>query len=136
MPKRKAGLYPPEIQELIAEKSLALSKAQAFAGLGMADMARDLWVAAGEREERLAPLLEALGHDLEAAAHRISAAGCYQRAGVFGAAINLYQAALAGPLREQTRADVKKQLGDCLGEISREAFPSASRRREGSKAKA
>ena len=66
MPKRKASLYPPPVQDLIAEKSAVLSKAQAFSELGMEDMAQTLWEAAAGHEERLAPLLESLGHDLEA----------------------------------------------------------------------
>ncbi len=43
MAKRKASLYPPAVVDWIAEKSAVLSKAQAFAELGMADMARTLW---------------------------------------------------------------------------------------------
>src|SRR6266550_3979347 len=102
MPKRNVSLYPAPVQELIAEKSAVLSKAQAFAELGMEDMARTLWASAAGHEERLAPLLEALGLDLEAAVHRISAAGCYRRAGNLSAAVNLYRGALAGPLLEHT----------------------------------
>jgi hypothetical protein len=129
MPKRNASLYPPSVQDLIAEKSAVLSKAQAFADLGMGDMARTLWGLAAGYEERLAPLLEALGHDLEAAVHRISGAGCYRRAGDLTAAVNLYQAALSGPLLEHTRQEVSEQLAECLAEISRVTFHSAARRR-------
>ena len=94
MPKRKASLYPAPVQELIAAKAAVLSKAQAFADVGMEDMARTLWLSAAEHEERLAPLLEALGLDLEAAVHRISAAGCYRRAGTLTAAVNNYRGAV------------------------------------------
>ncbi len=103
MPKRSASLYPPAVELLIAEKSAVLSKAQAMAELGMGDMARTLWASAAGQEERLAPVLEALGHELEAAVHRISAAGCYRRAGDVTAAVNLYRGALAGPLLAHTR---------------------------------
>ena len=129
MPKSNPGLYPPLVQDLIAEKSAVLSKAQAFAEMGMGDMARTLWSSAAGHEERLAPLLEALGHDLEAAVHRISAAGCYRRAGDLAAAVNLFRGALAGPLLEHTRKQVQQQLAECLAEISRTTFPSASRQR-------
>lgn len=129
MPKRKAGLYPPLVQDLIAEKSAVLSQAQAFAELGMADMARTLWVSAAEQEARLAPLLDSLGHDLEAAVHRVSAAGCYRRAGDWTAAVNLYRAALAGPLLEHTRVEVEQQLAECLAELARSTFHRAGRRR-------
>lgn len=129
MPKRNAGLYPPAVQELIAEKSAVLSKAQAFAELGLADMARTLWAAAAEQEARLAPLLETLGHDLEAAVHRISGAGCCRRAGDFTGAINLLRAALAGPLMEHTRREVEQQLAECLDQLSRTSSRSTARRR-------
>jgi hypothetical protein len=129
MAKRNASLYPQPIQDLIAAKSAVLSEAQAFAELGMGDMACTLWAAAADHEERLAPLFEALGHDLEAAVHRISAAGCYRRAGDLTTAVNLYRGALAGPLLERTRLDVDQQLAECLAELARATFRSPPRRR-------
>lgn len=129
MPRRNAGLYPPPVQDLIAEKSAVLSKAQAFAELGLGDMAQTLWASAAEYEMRLAPLLESLGHDLEAAVHRISGAGCSRRAGDLTSAINLYRGALAGPLLEHTRREVEQQLAECLGELSRSTFHVGARHR-------
>jgi hypothetical protein len=128
MAKRKGSLYPPPVLELIAEKSAVLSRAQAFAAMGMADMARTLWESAAACEVRLAPLLEAAGHDLEAAVHRISAAGCYRRAGDLTGAVNLFRGALAGPLLEHTRREVEQQLAECLTELAHATFPSARRR--------
>lgn len=128
MPKRNASLYPPPVQDLIAEKSAVLSRAQAFAELGLADMARTVWASAAEHEARLAPLLESLGHDLEAAVHRISGAGCYRRAGDLTGAVNLYRGALAGPLLAHTRQEVEQQLAECLAELARSTFPSSPRR--------
>jgi hypothetical protein len=128
MPKQKASLYPPPVQDLIAEKSAVLSKAQAFAEMGMADMARTLWASAAEYEARLASLLDSLGRDLEAAGHRISGASCYRRTGDFSSAINLYRGALAAPLLEHTRQEVEQLLGECLAELSRATFRSAARR--------
>lgn len=130
MPKRKTRLYPPRLQELIAAKSAVLSKAQAFAALGMADMARTLWLSAAEHEARLAPLLEAVGKDLEAALHRLSGASCYRRAGDLEAAVNLFRGALAGPLLPHTRAEATQHLADCLAELSRSAFRPDARRSE------
>ncbi len=128
MPKRKAGLYPPPIQELIEQKSAVLSKAQAFTELGLEDMAAALWATAAQYEARLAPLLESLGRDLEAAVHRISGAGCARRAGDWTGAANLYRAALAGPLLKHTRQEVEQQLSACLAEISRSTLrPARSR---------
>jgi len=128
MARRKGSLYPPPVLELIAEKSAVLSRAQAFAEMGMADMARTLWASAAACEVRLAPLLEAAGDDLEAAVHRISAAGCYRRAGDLTGAVNLFRGALAGPLLEYTRREVEQQLAECLAELARATFPSARRR--------
>ncbi len=129
MPKHKASLYPQPVQDLIAEKSAVLSKAQAFAELGMGDMAHTLWESAAGLEERLAPLLEALGQELEAAVHRISAASCYRRAGDLTAAVNFYRGALAGPLLEHTRQKVEQELEACLAEISHATFRATPRRR-------
>jgi hypothetical protein len=128
MPKRKVSLYPQPVQDLIGEKSAVLSKAQAFAELGMADMARTLWASAAEHEARLAPLLESLGHELEAAVHRISGAGCYRHAGDLTSAVNLYRGALAGPLLPHTRMEVEQQLAECIAELSRSTFRSGARK--------
>lgn len=37
-----------------------------------------------------------------------------KKAGQLSRAVNLYRAALAGPLRDNTRQDVEKMLSDCL----------------------
>jgi len=117
--KTKAKPYTKFVQNLMAEKSAILSKAQAFAQLGMTGTAGPLWESAGSYEERIAPLLDALGRELEAAVHRISAASCFQKAGNLTRAANLYRAALAGPLRENTRQDVEQMLSECLARLTR-----------------
>ncbi|MBI1927931.1 hypothetical protein HYR99_27280 [Candidatus Poribacteria bacterium] len=71
-------------------------------------------------EERIAPLLDILGRELEGAVHRISAASCYQKAGDLSRAVNLYRAALAGPLHDDTRQEVEKMLNDCLAQLARQ----------------
>jgi hypothetical protein len=48
--------------------------------------------------------------------------------------VNLYQAALAAPLRSNTRRDVAAMLSGCLDELSRSALNGSSRR--GGKAQA
>src|SRR5436309_8643129 len=100
MVKGKRKAYPQAVLDLMAEKTALLSKAHALAEMGMPEAAQSLWESAASREERLAPLLEALGRDAEAAVHRISAASCYRRAGDASRAVNLYRAALAGPLTD------------------------------------
>ena len=60
------------------------------------------------------PLLDADGEALEADVYRMSAASCYEKAGDLSRAANLYQAALAGPLRAVTREEVEGMLAACL----------------------
>ncbi len=128
MAKAKAKPYPPALLELMASKTAILMKARTFADMGMAETAQPIWTAAAACEERIAPLLDALGRNLEAAASRISAASCYQKGGDLSRAVNLYQAALAAPLRPNTRRDVEAMLAGCLDELSRTALNGASRR--------
>src|SRR5262245_16378447 len=74
MAKPRNKPSPQPIVDLMARKTAVLSKAQALADLGLPETAAPLWTAAAAYEERLAPLLEALGREREAAVHRISAA--------------------------------------------------------------
>ena len=74
MPKSKVKPYPRYVKDIMAAKSSILSKAQALSEMGMAETALSLWTSAAGYEERIAPLLEALSRDREAAVHRISAA--------------------------------------------------------------
>ena len=128
MGKAKTKSYPPSLLEMMASKTAILMKARTFADMGMPEMAQPMWEVAASYEERIAPLLDALGRDLEAAASRISAASCYQKGGDLSRAANLYQAALAAPIRANTRRDVEKMLAGCLDELSRTALNGSSRR--------
>jgi hypothetical protein len=128
MAKAKAKPYPPALLELMETKTALLMKARTFADMGMAETAQPIWAAAASFEERIAPFLDALGRDLEAAGSRISGASCYQKGGDLSRAVNLYQAALAAPLRANTRRDVEAMLADCLDELSRTALDGSSRR--------
>jgi hypothetical protein len=130
MAKTKARPYPSSLLELMASKTAILMKARTFAEMGMAETAQPMWGAAAALEERIAPLLDLLGRDREAAASRISAASCYQKGGDPSRAANLYRAALAGPLRPNTRRDVEAMLAGCLDELSRTA-PNGSSQRAG-----
>ncbi len=128
MAKAKARPYPPALLALMESKTAQLMKARAFADMGMPETAQPIWLAAAASEERIAPLLDALGRGLEAAASRISAASCYHKGGEPGRAVNLYQAALAAPLRPSTRRDADAMLAGCLDELSRTALNGSSRR--------
>jgi hypothetical protein len=127
MAKAKARPYPAALSELMALKSAVLMKARTFADMGMAETAQPMWAVAASYEERIAPQLDLLGRDLEAAASRISAASCYQKGGDLSRAANLYNAALAAPLRANTRRDVEAMLAGCLEQLSRTALNGSSR---------
>ncbi len=129
MAKAKTKPYPPSLLEVMEAKTAILMQARTIADMGMAETAQPMWASAASYEERIAPLLDALGRTLEAAASRISAASCYQKSGELSRAVNLYQAALAAPLRANTRRDVEAMLAGCLDALSRMALHGSSRRR-------
>jgi hypothetical protein len=132
MAKTKAKPYPQALLDLMGETSGTILKARALSAMGMPDLAAAAWLSAAAREEQVAPLLEAVNRDREAAVHRISAASCYQQARELGKAINLYRAALAGPLPEHTRKETEGRIVDCLAQLARSANGStAPRRRKG-----
>jgi hypothetical protein len=122
----KIKRYPKQLKHLMAEKSRLLSKAEAFEEMGLGETARPLWAGAAACEERIAPLLDLLGRDLEAALHRISAAACYERCGDPSRAANLYRAALAGPLTDTVKRNVHKRLSACLKRLQPGTAPSVA----------
>ncbi len=121
MPKTKVRPYPQSLLERMAETSGHIMKARALVALGMPELAETAWLAAAAGEEQTAPRLETLDREQEAAVHRISAASCYQHAGELARAINLYRAALAGPLPEHTRKEAEHSLAACLARLARSA---------------
>ena len=131
MNKPQVQPYTNVVKDMMGKKSYLLSKAQVlsevFASLtdaeglrGMIETTQPLFLSAAAYEERIAPILDILGRELEAAVHRISAASCYQKAGYLSRAVNLYRAALSGPLRDDTRSEVLKMLNNCLDQLSRQ----------------
>lgn len=112
--------YAEVVKELMGKKSYLLSKAQALFDIGMIETAQPLFLSVAGYEERIAVLLDTDGHELEAAIHRISAASCYAKADQLSHAVNLYRAALAGPLQSRTRADVLHLLRDCLNRFAQQ----------------
>ena len=118
MPTPNTKPYTKTLKETMRRKSEILSKAQAFWEVGMTETAQPLWLTAANYEEHIAPMLDALGRELEGAMHRISAASCYEKAGDASRAVNLYRAALSGPLREDTRREVENMLSACLVELN------------------
>ncbi len=124
MPNPKTKPYTKTLKETMHRKSEILSKAQALWEIGMTETAQPLWLSAATYEEHIAPMLDALGRELEGAIHRISAASCYEKAGDPSRAVNLYRAALSGPLREDTRQEVEHKLSACL--VTLECQPAKS----------
>ena len=102
-------------------KSHILSKAQTLSDVGIPETAQSLWLSAAAHEEYIAPMLDTLGRELEGAIHRISAASCYEKAGDPSRAVNLYRAALSGPLRDDTREEVENMLSACLVALNRQS---------------
>jgi hypothetical protein len=115
--KTKANRNLTLVEELMTEASTMLTKAHAFATMGLGETAQPLWASAAALQERIAPLLDADGEALEAAVYRMSAASSYEKAGDPSRAANLYQAALAGPLRAVTRKEVEDMLAACLARL-------------------
>jgi len=126
MNKRQPKPYGERVKKMMAEKSRVLSKAQAFSDMGLEETARPVWSCAASYEERIAPLLDVIGRDAEAAVHRISAAGCFAKSGELSRAANLYRAALAGPLSDTVRADVERELSICLKQLHQAAIDSVA----------
>jgi hypothetical protein len=121
MRKRAAKPYGERVKSLMAEKSRVLSQAQAFADMGLEETARPLWSCAASYEERIAPLLDVIGRDAEAALHRVSAAACFEKCRDWSRAANLYRAAMGGPLPDAARADVERKLSACLKQLHQTA---------------
>jgi hypothetical protein len=128
MAKAKTKRTLTLLEKLMGDKSFVLSKAHALEMMGMGELAQTLWSSAASLEERLAPLLDIQGETLEAAVHRISAASCYDKAGDPSRAVNLYQAALAGPLRDVTRKEVEGLLAACLARLKAASSGRKARR--------
>jgi len=113
----------------MTETSGVILKARALVALGMPELALSAWSAAAAGEEQVAPRLETLDRAQEAAVHRLSAASCYEHAGELARAINLYRAALAGPLPEHTRKETEQLLAACLARFARTANGNSAPRR-------
>jgi hypothetical protein len=125
MTKPLAKPYGARVKALMAEKSRLLSKAKAFSDMGLDETAGPVWLSAASYEERIAPLLDVIGREAEAALHRVSAAGCYAKSGDPSRAANLYRAALSGPLSDLARADVERELSACLRLLQRDEVGAA-----------
>ncbi|MCY4567915.1 MAG: hypothetical protein OXD49_06345 [Candidatus Poribacteria bacterium] len=119
MHNSKTKPYTKALKEIMNRKSHILSKAQALSNIGTSETAQSLWLSAATYEEHIAPMLDVLDRELEGSMHRVSAASCYEKAGELSRAVNLYRAALSGPLRDDTRQEVENMLSACLAALNR-----------------
>lgn len=126
MPKTKVRPYPPSLLKRMEETSGTILKAHALVAMGMPELAQSAWLTAAASEEQVAPHLEMLDKEQEAAVHRISAASCYQHAGELGKAINLFHAALAGPLSDSARRETEQLLAHCLAQFAGTITPRSA----------
>lgn len=122
----KTKPYHRQLKQLMSKKSRLLSKAEAVEEMGLAETAQPLWASAAACEERIAPLLDLLDRESEAALHRISAASCFEKCADPSRAANLYRAALAGPLSDAVKADVHRRLSACLKQLQRDTAESVA----------
>ena len=126
MAKAKAKPYPPSLLELMASKTAILLKARTFADMGMAETCnrcgRRRRVARSGSAPPGRPRPEPGG-----GGESHQRASCCQKGGDLSRAANLYEAALAAPLRPNTRRDVEAMLAACLDELSRTAPNGSSR---------
>ncbi len=83
IPIPKTKPYTKTLKEAMRRKSEILSKAQAFWEIGIEETAQPLWLSAATYDEHIAPMLDALGRELEGALHRISAALCYEKKKIY-----------------------------------------------------
>ena len=116
-----------EFRRLSGESTWLITHGRAMWETGQKEQAVTDFAEAGKREERIAPLLDLLGREREAAVHRISGGSCYEKAGEFSRAVNLFRAALASPLPEHTRRDVEEMLSGCLSQLAETTAPPAWR---------
>ena len=119
MTRRQARFLTERAEEWMARKSHLLTQAQALWDMGLKESARPVWATAASYEERIEPILDAIGREAEAALHRISAASCFEKSGDSSRAANLYRAALAAPIPDHVRSDVERMLSGCLKPLHR-----------------
>jgi len=115
------------IEKLRGEASWLLSHAQALADYGRKQEAASELARAAKCEEQVACLLDAVGQELDAAIHRVSAAACHEKLGQFARAVTLLRAALSVPLHDDYRFQVQKQLAVCLAPAHKELRRAAKR---------
>jgi hypothetical protein len=102
------------LEDMLSKTSWLVSHAMALTDQGSSEEAGSEWLRAAIHEEQVACLLEAEGHDLEAAVHHVSAASCYVRVERYVRAVALLRSALSFPLRPAYRREVEKMLQSLL----------------------
>ena len=120
MARGKNGTKSKWLDDMLGKTSWLVSHAMALTPTGKSEEAAAAWLRAAEREEQAACLLEAEGHELEAAVHHVSAASCYVRVEHYVHAVALLRSALSFALRPAYRREVEKLLQDWLPKAQRQ----------------
>ena len=131
MARGRIGTKSKLLEEMLSKTSWLVSHAMALADQGRTKEAAAEWLRAARREEQVACLLEAEGHDLEAAVHHVSAASCYARADHYVHAVAPLRSALSFPLRPTYRREIEKLLQDWLPKAKRQLRRQAHKKPAG-----
>jgi hypothetical protein len=124
----KNGTPSKLLEDMLRESSWHVSHALALSEQGRSEEARTAWLAAAEREERVACLLEAEGHEVETAVHYVSAASCLARVADYVHAVALVRCALSFALRPAYQREVEKLLQGWLSKAKQQLRRQESKR--------
>jgi hypothetical protein len=124
MASEKNGTRLQLLDALRSETSGRILRAMALVAQDAIVEAEVEWLHAAAGEEQVACLLEAEGHDLEAAVHRVSAASCFARVQQYSHAVTQLRAALSFSLRPKYRQEIegllKKWLSKAKAQVRKE----------------
>src|SRR5688500_11809622 len=105
MPRAKNGTKSKLLEEMLSRTSWLVSHAMTLTDQGRDQEAETEWLRAAEREVEVACLLQAEGHEMEAAVHHVGAASCYARVLRYVHAVALLRSALSFSLRTAYRRE-------------------------------
>jgi hypothetical protein len=128
MPRARPKASVTLIDQMLGEASWLLSHAQALSDYGRDREASVELARAAGCEEQVACLLESKGQCRDAAIHRVSAATCYEKLGQYARTVTLLHAALSGPLPDDYRGRIEKQLNSALARAQKQMNHATLRR--------
>ncbi len=114
MPRARIAGKSKLLEAMLSKTSWQVSHAIAMLDQGQREEAQAELLRAAASEEQVACLLEAEGHDIEAAAHHVSASSCYAQAKHYVQAVALLRSALSFSLTASYRREIEGLLRDWL----------------------